>query len=203
MATAIHAVTVYCSSSKRVAAQYLDAARELGGAIARQKWILVYGGNNIGCMGIMADAARAASGNVIGITPQLMVDKGIGDQKCDELIVTEGMRERKRLMEERGDAFLVLPGGIGTLEEVFEILVGKSLGYHHKPIVLVNVENFFGPLLTMLEHGVKEGFIKERVKELIFVAANVAEAMEYLKNHSTSVPPAGEGRVEGIPSAIE
>ena len=203
MVNTIHALTVYCASSKRVAPHYIDAARELGDAIARQKWILVYGGNNIGCMGIMADAARAAGGKVVGITPQLMVDKGIGDQKCDELIVTEGMRERKRLMEERGDAFVVLPGGIGTLEEVFEILVGKSLGYHHKPIVLVNVGNFFGPLLTMLEHGVKEGFIKERVKELIFVAPNVSVAMEHLRKHGTNEKPASEGRIDGIPSAIE
>src|SRR5436190_10379229 len=180
----IKAVTVYCSSSKRVAREYLEAARELGEAIAREGWVLVYGGNHIGCMGIMADAARAAGGKVVGITPQLMVDKGIGDEKCDELIVTEGMRERKKLMEERGDAFIVLPGGIGTLEEVFEILVGKSLGYHNKPIVLVNVANFFRPLLSMLEHGMKEGFIKERVRELIFVAANVAEAVEHLKRHS-------------------
>src|SRR5437870_3361345 len=128
MPGAIHAVTVYCSSSKRVAVRYIDASRELGEAIARCGWVLVYGGNNIGCMGIMADAARAAGGKVVGITPQLMVDKGIGDEKCDELIVTEGMRERKALLEQRGDAFVVLPGGIGTLEEVFEILVGKSLG---------------------------------------------------------------------------
>jgi uncharacterized protein (TIGR00730 family) len=199
----VRAVTVYCSSSKRVAQIYLDAARELGEAIAREKWVLVYGGNNIGCMGILADAARAGDGKVVGITPQLMVDKGIGDQKCDELIVTEGMRERKRLMEERGDAFVVLPGGIGTLEEVFEILVGKSLGYHHKQIVLVNVGNFFGPLLTMLEHGMKEGFIKERVKELIFAAGNVQEAVQYLKKHSTGERPVGEKRMEGTPSAIE
>jgi len=154
-------------------------------------------------MGVMADAARAGGGKVVGITPQLMVDKGIADEKCDELIVTEGMRERKRLMEERGDVFVVLPGGIGTLEEVFEILVGKSLGYHSKPIVLVNVGNFFGPLLSMLEHGVKEGFVREKVKELIFVAANVSKAMEYLKKHSNAGPPASETRMEGVPSAIE
>jgi len=106
-------------------------------------------------------------------------------------------------MEERGDAFVVLPGGIGTLEEVFEILVGKSLGYHQKAIVLVNVGNFFGPLLSMLEHGMKEGFIREKVKELIFVADNVGEAVEYLKQHSKAIPLATEGRMEGIPSAIE
>jgi uncharacterized protein (TIGR00730 family) len=154
-------------------------------------------------MGILADAARAGRGKVVGITPQLMVDKGIGDEKCDELIVTEGMRERKRLMEERGDAFVVLPGGIGTMEEVFEILVGKSLGYHNKPIVIVNVGNFFGPMLGMLEHGVKEGFISERVRELIFVAKDVEEGVEFLKKHSSGERPASEGRMEGMPSAIE
>ena len=140
---------------------------------------------------------------MVGITPRLMVDKGIGDEKCEELIVTEGMRERKALLEQRGDAFMVLPGGIGTLEEVFEILVGKSLGYHKKAIVLVNVGDFFGPLLTMLEHGTKEGFIKERVKELIYIASDVADAVECLRKHATGEPPAGEGRMEGIPSAME
>ncbi len=204
MASLIHAVTVYCSSSKRVAAHYIDAARELGEGIARGGWVLVYGGNKIGCMGIMADAARAAGGKVVGITPQLMVDKGIGDEKCDELIVTEGMRERKALLEQRGDAFVVLPGGIGTLEEVFEILVGKSLGYHKKAIVLVNVGDFFGPLLTMLEHGMREGFIKERVKEMMFVAKGVGEAIGYLKKQSEATPPPPPGeRVEGVPSAME
>jgi len=205
MSGAIHAVTVYCSSSSRVAASFVEAARELGEGIAGAGWVLVYGGNNIGCMGVMADAARAGGGKVIGITPRLMVDKGIGDQKCDELMVTEGMRERKRLMEERGDAFVVLPGGIGTLEEVFEILVGRSLGYHNKAIVLVNVGDFFGPLLTMLEHGMKEGFIRERVRELIFVAENVKDAMEYLRKQSgaSPPPPPPEDRVEGVPSAIE
>jgi uncharacterized protein (TIGR00730 family) len=200
----ISAVTVYCSSSSRVAAPYVAAARQLGESIAKMHWKLVYGGNNIGCMGILADAARAAGGKVIGITPQLMVDKGLADEKCDELIVTEGMRERKALLEQRGDAFVVLPGGIGTLEEVFEILVAKSLGYHKKPIVLVNVADFFGPLLTMLEHGMKEGFIKERVKEMMFVAKDEGEAVWYLKQQSHPAPPPPPGeRVEGVPSAIE
>jgi hypothetical protein len=154
-------------------------------------------------MGVMADGARATKGKVVGITPRLMVDKGMGDEKCDELIVTEGMRERKALLEQRGDAFVVMPGGIGTMEELFEILVGKSLGYHNKPIVLVNVGNFFGPLLSMLEHGMKEGFIRERVRELIFVAGGVGEGIEYLKRHSGGPSPAPEGRMEGVPSAIE
>ena len=134
----ISAVTVYCSSSKSVEPVYFQAALQLGRAIARCGWKLVYGGNYVGMMGALADGAREGGAKVIGITPQLLVDKGIADMKCDELVTTPGMRERKALMEQRGDAFIALPGGIGTLEEVFEILVGRHLGIHHKPIVLMN-----------------------------------------------------------------
>src|SRR6188768_1332487 len=109
-------VTVYCSSSNKVPDVYPRAAAELGRAIARQNWTLVYGGNCVGCMGALANGAREAGGKVLGITPQVMVDEGIGDHKCDELIVTPDMRARKALLEERGDAFITLPGGIGTFE---------------------------------------------------------------------------------------
>ncbi len=207
MASAIQAVTVYCSSSKRVGREYCEAAREMGEEIARAGWRLVYGGNNVGCMGILADAARAAGGKVTGITPQLLMDKGIGDEKCDELVVTAGMRERKALLEQRGDAFVALPGGIGTMEEVFEVLVGKSLGYHRKPIVLVNVRGYWGKLMEMLEKGVVEGFIRDGaggLGEKIFVASDVREAVEYLKKESArEVRPPPQERMEGVPSAIE
>ena len=104
-------------------------------------------------MGALSDAARAAGGKVVGITPKLLVRAGIADNHCSELIVTPGMRERKALLEARGDAFIALPGGLGTFEEVFEILVGKLLGYHQKPIVLLNVAGYYAPLLEMIEHG--------------------------------------------------
>jgi uncharacterized protein (TIGR00730 family) len=134
----------------------------------------------------------------------LLVDKGIADEKCDELVVSGGMRERKQLLEERGDAFVALPGGIGTMEEVFEVLVGKSLGYHGKPIVLVNVNGFWGKMIEMIEEGVKEGFIREGVGGMIFVAASVGETMEYLKREARrGVEPPPEERIEGVPSAIE
>src|SRR5687768_6711291 len=123
----IRAVTVYCSSSKSVPAVYFTAAAEMGRAIAGEGWALVYGGNAVGCMGALADAARAAGGRVIGVTPQLLVDHGIADRQCHELIVTATMRERKALLERRADAFIALPGGLGTFEEVFEILVGRTL----------------------------------------------------------------------------
>lgn len=108
----IQAVTVYCSSISDIAGAYFDAGRALGGAIARNGWTLVYGGNRIGLMASVADAAREAGGKVVGITPQLLVDHGIADEHCDELLVTAGIRERKALLEQRGDAFIALPGGL-------------------------------------------------------------------------------------------
>src|SRR5579871_319500 len=152
----IRSVTVYCSSSRHVDPIYTDSARELGVAIAHQHWVLVYGGNHIGCMGALADGARAAGGKVTGITPQLLMDEGIGDNQCDELVVTTSMRERKHLLEQHGDAFVTLPGGLGTFEEVFEIIVGRMLGYHSKPIVLLNVNGYYAPLLAMIEHGISQ-----------------------------------------------
>src|SRR5437016_4730540 len=132
----IRAITVYCSSSNEVASAYFDAARELGRAIASNGWKLVYGGNNVGLMGALADAVRAGGGKVIGVTPQIFIDHGLDDRECEELLVTECMRTRKAAMEARGDAFVALPGGLGTLEELFEIIVGRQLGFHTKPIVL-------------------------------------------------------------------
>lgn len=173
-------ITVYCSSSKHVAPRYFDAAVELGRAIAQQGWQLVYGGNRVGTMGALADAARAAGGKVIGITPQLLVDKGIADQHCDELIVTQGMRDRKALLEQRGDAFIALPGGIGTFEEIFDILVGRQLGYHNKPIVLLNIAGYYDPLIELLDHGFREQFVRGGTKDLLFVTANIADGVAYL-----------------------
>ena len=126
----IRSVTVYCSSSAQVPQAYFDAAHELGTAIAQQGWTLVYGGNAVGSMGVLADATREAGGRVVGITPQVLVDKGVSDDKCHELIITQNMRERKSLLESRGDAFIALPGGLGTFEEIFEIIVGRQLLHH-------------------------------------------------------------------------
>jgi len=183
----ITAVTVYCSSSRRVPEIYFQTAQELGQAIAAAGWRLVYGGNRIGPMGALADGARAAGGAVTGITPQLLVDKGIADEQCNELVVTAGMRQRKALMEQRGDAFIALPGGLGTLEEVFEILVARQLNVHTKPIVLLNVAGFYQPLLAMIEHGIERQFIKPAVRPLYFVAQAVPEAMMYLHNWTPPV----------------
>ncbi|HTK95559.1 MAG TPA: TIGR00730 family Rossman fold protein, partial [Terriglobales bacterium] len=154
----IHSLTVYCSSSRELPPVYYDAGRELGHAIARNGWRLVYGGNRIGLMGVVADAVREAGGKVTGISPRTMVDEGIGDDACDEILVTETMRERKRLLEERGDAFIAMPGGLGTFEEIFEIIVGKQLGFHNKPIVLLNINRYWSPLLELIDRAIEQKF---------------------------------------------
>lgn len=198
----LRSITVYCSSSKHVAPIYFDAARRLGALIAQSGWTLVYGGNRVGSMGALADAARAARGKVVGITPRLLFDKGIGDELCDELILTDDMRQRKALLDERGDAFVVLPGGVGTFEEMFEILVGRTLGYHNKPIVLLNINGYYDPLLTMMEHGLREKFIRDGTGALWEVCRDVEAAVEYLKRVRPEVlAPAPE--IVPPPSAIE
>jgi uncharacterized protein (TIGR00730 family) len=194
----IRSVTVYCSSSRDLPPAYYDAGRELGEAIARNGWRLVYGGNRIGLMGVVADAVRDAGGKVTGISPRMMVDEGIGDDACDEMIVTETMRERKGLLEERGDAFIALPGGLGTFEEFFEILVGRLLKFHDKPIVLLNVAGYYEPLLAMIEHGIEHRFIKPRAREAYFVAQDVPQAVNHLLATGKAHPP-----VPTEPSATE
>lgn len=185
-ASSIRAVSVFLSSAKRVDKVYFDAAREVGRAIAREKWTLVYGGNYIGCMAALADGAREMGGIIVGITPQLFVDKNIADTLADELIITDSMRQRKHLLEQRADAFIALPGGLGTFEEFFEIVVGRQLGYHTKPVVLLNINDFYTPMLQMFDRGVEEHFIRKEARDLISVATTVEGAIALIKQPGTS-----------------
>jgi uncharacterized protein (TIGR00730 family) len=182
----IRAVTVYCSSSSDIESRYLDTARRLGEAIARQGWTLVYGGNYLGSMAALADGARSVGGRVVGITPRLMVGKGYDDKQCCELLITEEMRQRKALLEERGDAFIALPGGLGTLEELTETIVGRLLHYHYKPIVIVNLGGFYTPLLQMIQRGIADGFIKPGAPRLYQVAQSVEEAVACLADQAAA-----------------
>lgn len=186
----IKSVTVYCSSSRDIRESYLSAARELGHAIASEGWTLVYGGNYLGSMAAVADGARSAGGNVVGITPRLMVGKGYDDKHCTELIVTDDMRQRKGLLEARGDAFVALPGGLGTLEELSEIIVGRLLRYHDKPIVILNINGFFDPLLAFIEQGIRENFIKPKARGIYCVTTSVAQAIEHIRSAHPAAPPA-------------
>jgi len=202
MTSTVRSVTVYCSSSSAVPRIYTETAAELGRALAKQQWTLIYGGNNVGTMGALADACRDAGGQVVGVTPQLFIDKGVDDKNCHEFIVTECMRTRKATMEERGDAFITLPGGLGTFEEIFEIIVGKQLGFHRKPIVLLNVDGYFAPLLAMIEHGIEHRFIKPAARELYFVAEKVDAAIEHIRTYQPPVL-ADKWFERAVPSGVE
>jgi uncharacterized protein (TIGR00730 family) len=176
-------ITVYCSSSSQVSREYHAAAEALGRAIAAEGWKLVYGGNRIGLMGALAHAVRAGGGRVIGITPRIFIEAGVGDDECDELIISANMRDRKEMLEQRGDALLALPGGLGTFEELFEVIVSRKLGYHDKPIVILNIAGYYDALLAMIENGIEQKFINGKARGLFFVAANVPEAIAYLRKH--------------------
>jgi uncharacterized protein (TIGR00730 family) len=128
-----------------------------------------------------------------------MVDKGIHDSLADELLITQGMRERKAMMEDRGDAFLTLPGGLGTFEEIFEIIVAKQLRFHKKPIAILNTAGYFNPLLAMIDHGIEQHFIKPKARELYFVAESVDQAVNYYKSYQP--PDLADKWFEGIPAS--
>src|SRR5437660_3626844 len=165
---------VYCGSSGAVDRQYRDAAAELGACLAAAGIGLVYGGGRVGLMGLLADAALAGGGEVIGIIPSRLRDAELAHPRATEMVVVESMHERKRLMAEKADAFAVLPGGIGTLDELFEILSWKQLGLHDKPILLVDIAGYWSPLRALLDHIVVTGFAREQTRGLLQVVPNVA-----------------------------
>jgi uncharacterized protein (TIGR00730 family) len=176
-------ITVYCSSSAAVAPVYFEAARKLGRLLAENGVTLVYGGTTVGLMGALSEAARTANGKTVGIIPASLRQVGIADEHLSELIVTDGMRERKALMEARADAFIALPGGYGTLEEFFEIVTNAQLGFHRKPVVLLNINDYYGPLLEQMQRAVEQEFMKPGNLQLFYVAATPEAALEYLANY--------------------
>ncbi len=171
---------VYCGSAVGLDPRYRAAARELGDALAKAGIDLVYGGGRIGLMGVLADAVLEARGRVVGIIPDRLRDAELAHQGASELIVTGSMHDRKRLMAERADAFAVLPGGIGTLDETFEILTWHHLGLHDKPIFLVDVAGYWQPLRDLLDHLVAHGFAAPLVPRLLTIVPSVAELMTAL-----------------------
>ena len=166
-------ICVYCSSSDMVAPEYFAAAEELGAAIGRRGHTLVYGGTNVGLMGACAKAAQQQGAKVIGIIPSFIAERGLAYDRADELIVTDDMRQRKALMEERSDAFVALPGGFGTLEEMFEIITLKQLHRHNKAIVFLNALGYYGPLAAALDHMYAAQFAQQAYRQMYSFAADV------------------------------
>ncbi|PWJ85243.1 hypothetical protein C7441_10398 [Pseudaminobacter salicylatoxidans] len=158
----IRSVCVYCGSSPGRSEKYIKAGHVLGRSLAEAGLRLVYGGGTKGIMGAVADGALRAGGKVSGIIPRFLINKEATENalgRLDELIVTDNMHERKHMMFEKSDAFVALPGGIGTVEEIVEIMTWAQLGHHRKPIVFANVDGFWDPMLTLLDHMRAEGFV--------------------------------------------
>jgi uncharacterized protein (TIGR00730 family) len=171
---------VYCGSSGAVDRKYREAASELGAGLAAAGIGLVYGGGRVGLMGLLADAVLAGGGEVIGVIPARLRDAELAHHGATELVVVDSMHERKRVMAERADAFAILPGGVGTLDEFFEILSWKQLALHDKPILLVDVAGYWAPLRALLDHIVGEGFARPQTHGLLRVVPTVAALMEAL-----------------------
>ena len=174
-------VCVYCASGLDLDAKYYEAGAELGRGLAERGCGLVYGGGRAGVMGAVALATKAAGGRVTGVIPDFMIERELGYREADELIVVESMRERRRIMEERAEAFVALPGGFGTLEEVIEILVGRMLNRHAKPLILVNQDGFYDELLVFFDKLVRERFKKSGWRGLMPVAGSVGEVWPLLE----------------------
>lgn len=179
----LHSLCVFCGSSPEVEDVFFTAAREVGRLLASQGRRLVYGGGRIGLMGALADAAAAAGGEVIGVIPRSLLEKEVGHQGLSRLHVVASMHERKAMMAELSDGFIALPGGIGTLEEFFEIWTWAQLGLHHKPFGLLNVAGFFDPLLTFLDELADRRFLRPEHRGMLYTRAVASDLMQAMTEH--------------------
>ncbi|MFM1936200.1 MAG: hypothetical protein RI990_1159 [Planctomycetota bacterium] len=179
----MRSITVYCSSSGALEPHFAEGARDLGAALAARDIGLVYGGGSIGLMGECARAAKAGGGRVTGIITRKLLDLEQGWTGCDELVVVDTMQERRRMLMDRGDGYVVLPGGLGTYEEFFEVLVARQLGDHHKPIAIVNHDRYYDPLVAMIEHGIEHRFVRPAIRRVLAVVDTGHDALNALLGH--------------------
>ena len=199
------AICVFCSSSERIARSHVELAADVGTEIARRGHSLVSGGGRVSSMGAVARAARAGGAVTVGVIPEALVDLEVADHEADELVVTPDMRARKGEMDRRCDAFLCLPGGLGTLEELFEIWVSHTLGMHAKPIVVLDPDAVFAPLRAQVESLVSAGFVRAPAREAVHWAATAVEALDLIDEalrHPVAtrpVVPAAEDLLESEP----
>jgi len=182
----LSAICVFCASSSAVDQVYKDAAFDLGRRIGKAGIDLIYGGASIGLMGCVARGQHQEGGKVIGVLPKFFKVKDIEYSQADELIVVEDMRQRKDVMDKRADAFIVLPGGVGTLEEAMEILSMVQLGLTNKPLVFINTENFYGGLIEHMKKMVELKFAKEETLNMFAVAPHPQAALDYIKNFTST-----------------
>ncbi|RWL93337.1 TIGR00730 family Rossman fold protein [Mesorhizobium sp.] len=198
----IRSVCVYCGSSPGRDEAYVKAGHLLGRSLAKSGLRLIYGGGTKGIMGAVADGALKAGGKVTGIIPRFLINREATESaldKLDELLITDNMHERKHRMFEKSDAFVALPGGIGTVEEIVEIMTWAQLGHHRKPIVFANIKGFWDPMLALIEHMAEEGFIHtaHRVKPLVVNDPEAIVAAIMVAGSSVDAP------TEGVQAVID
>jgi hypothetical protein len=179
----IRNIAVFCASADGSNPIYRTVAEQLGRTIATHRIGLIYGGASVGLMKVVAEASLAAQGKVVGVIPEVLVDLEVAHYGITELHVTSTMHTRKALMGELADAFIALPGGFGTFEELFEVLAWHTLKLHAKPIVLLNINGFYDKLLDFLDHCIEEGMLKPKNRKLLLVANTVEEAFLQLQLH--------------------
>lgn len=180
-------ICVFCGSNFGTKPAYVTTAKRTGQAMVERGLALVYGGGKVGLMGALADAVLEQGGTVIGVMPRALVEKEIAHHGLTQLHVVGSMHERKALMADLADGFIALPGGFGTFEEFCEILTWAQLGYHRKPCGLLNVENFYDPLLNLFNHSANEGFIRAEHRSMVLVERNPARLLRLFENYE---PPA-------------
>jgi uncharacterized protein (TIGR00730 family) len=174
----VAAVCVYCASSSSIDPSYVELAAAVGTALAARGHTLVSGGGDVSSMGAVARAARAGGARTVGVIPRALLALEVGDQDADELLVVDDMRTRKGLMDERSDAFLTLAGGIGTLEELFEVWVARTLGMHTKPVVVLDADGLYAPLRAQLDLMVERGFVRPASMDALVWTSTVDEALD-------------------------
>ncbi len=179
-------ICVFCGSGLGKKAEYINAAQNLGHTLAHHNIGLVFGGGQVGLMGKIAEAVLQQNGDVIGVIPQALHDKEVAFIDLPDLRIVDSMHERKALMEKLSDGFIALPGGLGTIEEFFEILTWAQLGMHSKPCGILNVDHFFDPLIEFLDHVVKQGFIEPDHREMVIIDDDPEQLIEKFKSY---IPP--------------
>ncbi len=185
MTNRFSSICVYCAASDGVNGEYLAGASALGGEIAHRGYGLVYGGGSVGLMGAVARAVAAGGGSVHGIIPAALTPKEVSGPPIGKLEIVDSMHTRKARMAELADAFIALPGGFGTLEELFETITWTQLGIHRKPIGLLNVAGFYGPLLALIEHSIAQGFVRPPYRGLLVVESDPATLLDRLAVHES------------------
>ncbi len=176
-------ICIFGSSSEQIDKEYLNTAESLGNSIAQKGYGVIFGAGKYGVMGAAARGVSSAGGRLIGVSPKFFIEMEVIYEKCSEIIYTETMRERKAIMEDKSDAFVVCAGGMGTFEEFFEVLTLKQLHRHTKPIIIYNVNGYYNSLIAMMKNAVKENFMSEECNKLYTIAYSEKEIFEHLENY--------------------